>query len=189
MLLMAFAIVSIAMVFLPGVPLGLYAIFYERDGIVGVVIALLIVAISALIGLPLVAAAAIAVRDFFRQGPLLIVDASSVWDRRLSDQAIGWNEVEHAKVMFTRAGPVGIRLRLRTQRRIKTNRLRIGCWGMLGRRDPAEVGIALTLLNRNPRTLAIMIADSVERSGGTVDRRAEWDRFLQPNLTDSLKYK
>ena len=125
--------------------------------------------------------------DFVRPSPLLIVDAASVWDRRLSDQAIGWDEVEHAKVMFTRAGAVGIRLRLRTQRRIKTNRLRIGCWGMLGRRDPAEVGIALTLLNRNPRTLAIMIADSVERAGGTVDRRAEWNRFLLPNETDSLK--
>src|SRR3954447_13131106 len=106
MLLAALFVGSGSMIFFAGPALGLYALFIEQRS--GIVFPLLWIAFGAP-GLVLISGAAIAVSDFFRRGPLLVVDASSICDRRLSDQAIGWEEIEHAKVMFTRGGAVGIR--------------------------------------------------------------------------------
>ena len=165
-------------IFLIGFFGALYVIFYERSGI------LIPVAVSLLFGpggLWLIATATIALRDFFRHEPILTADSRSICDRRLSQKAIALSDIEHAKVLYTRAGPVGLRLRLRTEHGIRSRSCRMGCWGMPMGFGSKEVCISTTLMNVNPKTLTVAIVDLIERAGCPVDRYSRYENTFRPN--------
>ncbi len=183
MLIAALFVGTISLVFLSGVFLGLYSLVYDRDSFI---IMPIIILISGPIGLWLLCAAAISLGDFFRKYPILTIDRESIHDRRLSDKGLRLGDIEHAKVLYTRGGPVGVRLRLRTDAAFRNHPCRIGCWVMLRRRDSRDVCISTTLLSWNPRKLTAVIADHIERAGATVDRKSLIANYLQPDSKDNI---
>jgi hypothetical protein len=117
-------------------------------------------------GYVFVGSAAVAAIDYCRKSPLLRIDVGSITDLRLSRMPIEWTAVEHAKLISSRMGPIGVTLRLRARAPFRSNRLRIGCWV---RRDPRVVCVATALLAGNTRALAAAIVQRVKAAGGTIE--------------------
>jgi hypothetical protein len=176
---------SIGLLFSIGFAVTLYSVYSvfageELQGINLVVVIPLGVTFG-IFGYLFIGSAAVAVADYCRKSPLLRIDVDSISDLRLSRMSIAWTAVEHAKLISSRMGPIGVTLRLRGRAPFRSNRLRIGCWV---RRDPRDVCVATALLGGNTRLMAAAIIQRVKAAGGTVDTSSWSHPISTPTARD-----
>ena len=106
-----------------------------------------------------------ALGDLLRPGPVLTIDENGIWDRRVSDDPIGWADVTAATSLLSRHG--GVVLELESSTPTALDPFRPGTF-MYERPEPGVAHIPVRAMTVPAQTLVEAILTHAQRAGATV---------------------
>lgn len=116
-----------------------------------------------------IAMAVTALRDLGVKNPALIVSDEGIWDRRVSDRVLRWDEISRATSLVASNG--GILLALCLPLRTHFSRFRAGTFGLVWNKPPEQAYISIRFLSVRPQTIESVILTLARDNGAKVTAR------------------
>lgn len=125
-----------------------------------------LLSVLAIFGVIIGGAGLICLYDFLRDGPLLIIDAVGLWDRRATGQTIPWSDISRAEIISIR-GNISVRLKLHRPMQAHRSPFRFSAMpSKLFNTPDDELNVSVRFLSIRPYILAHSILALVKRHGG-----------------------